>query len=821
MVRHIGSAAVVGAGTMGAQIAAHFANVGIPVVLLDRAPDTLTPEEESKGLSLTEPRGRNRIVREAFERARALKPSPFFVARNAERITLGNTSDDMGRLAEADWIVEAVVERMDVKRGVLRQIEAHARPDAYVTSNTSGLSIAAMSAGCGPDFRARFCGTHFFNPPRYLHLLEIIPTADTRQEIVDFLADFGRRVLGKGIVICRDTPYFIGNRIGCFAQSYQVLAARKAGLGFDAADAITGEPLLRPRSATFRLCDIVGIDLMIDVGENLHAAVPDDPWRELFLVPDFVQEMVRRGWRGEKSGQGFYKRVRGAGGSEILTLSLEDWEYHPRQKASFPSLSAARKIPDPAARLRTMLGLPSPPPAAQPTTHNLQPTTHNPDPASLYAWDVVSHTLVYAANLAAEISEDLARVDDAMRWGWNWELGPFEQWDALGVAEVVRRLEEEGREVPGLARRALADGGSFYRKGGGRTSYLGFGGGWVEKEPPPGVVSLAALKDAGKTVAENPDASLIDLGDGVLCLEAHSKLNTMGQGVLEMIQRAVREVEANFAALVIGNEGKMFSAGANLSELLATAEAGNWDQIHAQVRRFQDTLMSVKCCARPVVSAVFRQALGGGCEMTLQTTRVQALVETYIGLVELAVGLVPAGGGCKEMVIRTQEGLPTGEPNPDRWAPLHAAFQNIGLAKTSGSAQEAREMGFLRDQDGISINPALHLGDAKQLALTLVRANPPAYRPRADIAVLGEPGLSRFKVELHLAEQAGYISAHDRRLGTALATILCGGRLSGPGLVSEQYLLDLEREEFVSLCGEEKSRARIRHMLETGKPLRN
>ncbi len=792
--------AAVGAGTMGAQIAAHLANVGIPCDLLDQSSQELTDADAVRGLSLDSPAVRNRTVVEAFDRMKALKPSPFFVPENAALIRLGNTADHLDRLSEADWIIEAVVERLGVKQEVLARIESHRRPGAWVTSNTSGLSIAGMSEGRGEEFRAHFCGTHFFNPPRYLHLLELIPTPATRPEVLSGLAEFGSRVLGKGIVVCKDTPYFIGNRIGCFAHSVQIRAMRQHGLSIEQVDAITGEALLRPRSATFRLADLVGLDLMLDVGGNLYAAVPDDPWREVFQPEEFIGEMVRRGWRGEKGGQGFYRRVRGEAGSEILALDLETWEYRPRQRVTYASIEAARGIAEPGERLRSFLA--------------------TEDRAARYAWQVVSDTLVYAAERAAEIAEDLPRIDDTMRWGWNWELGPFEQWDALGVEHVVRRLETENRPVPELARRALAAGGRFYRRDGGETRCLHFDGSWHPRQAPGGVLVLTDLKAAGKEVASSPDASLVDLGDGVLCLEFHSKLNTMGPGVMEMTRRAVKTVEREFAALVVGNQDRMFSAGANLALLLATAEAGEWDEIDADVRAFQGTLMALKQCSRPVVAAVYHQTLGGGCELALQSTRVQAYAETYIGLVELGVGLIPAGGGCKEMVIRSQEGMAPVDMAADRWHPLHAAWQMIGLARTSTSAQEARQMRLLRDHDGISMHPRRHLAEAKSLALSLATGHRP-YRPRADVVVLGEPALARMKLELHLLRRGGQIREHDQRLGTALATVLCGGALSGPRQVTEQYLLDLEREQFVSLCGEEKTRDRIRHMLKTGKPLRN
>ena len=800
MQRMIRRAAVVGAGTMGAQIAAHLANVGLQVDLLDLPPADLTPAEAERGLSLTDPEVANRPVTEQFRRAMALKPSPLFVPSGAEQIRLGNTRDHLSRLAEADWVIEAVVERLPIKREVLAAIESHRRPGTLVSSNTSGLSITAMSEGRGPDFLAHFCGTHFFNPPRYLHLLELIPTAATDPAVVEFLSDFGSQVLGKGIVVCRDTPYFIGNRIGCFAHSYSLHAMMKLGYGVDEVDVITGEPMLRPKSATLRLADIVGLDLMVDVGRNLYDLVPDDPWREFFRPVDFLEKMVEKGWRGEKSGQGFYRRVRGAGGSEVLTLDLNSWEYGPRQRPRFESIGAARSQTSAAARLRTLI--------------------NGSDRASEFAWKTLSETLVYAAEWAERISEDLPRIDNAMKWGWNWELGPFEQWDALGVAAVVERLEAEQRYVPELARNLARTGGSFYREDDGHHACFHVNG-WSPVPQTPGVMLVRDLKASGKTVHAGAEASLIDLGEGILGLELHTKVNVLSEGALEMLRRGLGELDRNWDGMVVGNQGRMFSAGANLAMLLASADAGDWDDIDHHIQVFQNTLMSVKYSRKPVVSAIFHQTLGGGCELALQSGRVQAAAETYIGLVELAVGLIPAGGGCTEMVLRSQEHLLPSDTTADRWSLLHRAFQNIGMAKTSTSGAEAREMGFLRPQDGISVNPRRHLLDARNAAVSLARGGYDHGCPRRDIVVLGEPALARFKLEVHMMHRAGYLTDHDRELGMALARILSGGDLSGPRMVSEQYLLDLEREEFKRLCGFEKTRDRIRHMLKTNRPLRN
>ncbi len=795
----IRKAAVIGAGTMGAQIAAHLANVGVPSVLLDIAPTELTDDEKAKGFALDSPPVRNRIVKAQFERMTKLKPSPFYLASNANLVTLGNTTDDMAKIADADWIIEAAIERPEVKKEVHAAIDRHRRPGSIVSSNTSGLGIAAMSAGCSDDYRAHFLGTHFFNPPRYMHLLEVIPTAETKPDVLAAISDFGARVLGKGIVRCKDTPYFIGNRIGCFAMSVQALTAHTDGYTIDEVDAITGPPMLRPRSATFRLNDIVGVDLIIDVAKNIYDALPNDEYREVFPAPEFIHEMVRRGLRGAKADAGFYKRIRGASGSEILTLNLKTFEYEPRQKVQFASLDAVKRIADPRERIKALLNA--------------------DDRAAEYAWKVLSQTLVYAAERAEEISDDLVSIDNAMKWGWNWELGPFEQWDALGVENVVARLEREGRKVPKLARKVVEEGGCFFRRQEAAAGGRRHDGVFRESSIDPEVIDLRELKAAGKTVKSNPDASLVDVGDGVICLEFHNKLNTMGPGLLAMTREAVREVETNFDALIIGNHGQMFSAGANLTLLLANAQNKEWDEINAAGNGFQVSLMAVKCCAKPVVCAPFAQALGGGCEIVLHSRRVQASAELYLGLVELGVGLIPGAGGLKEMTIRSQEHIPP-DAEIDRWPFIQRVLQTVGMAKVSTSAPEARELGFLRDHDGISTNPRRLLFEAKHHALSLRNGFQP-YRPRNDIPVLGQAGLAKAKLELHIFQRSGYASEYDVHLATKVATVLCGGNLTAPRLVSEQYLLDLERENFISLLGEPKTHERIQHMLKTGKALRN
>jgi 3-hydroxyacyl-CoA dehydrogenase len=839
-------AAVIGAGTMGAQIAAHLANCGIPSLLLDVVPAEPTPEETAKGLTTADRAVRDRPARSGLERVKGLQPPPFFLPELAAAIRCGNIEDDLPKIAEADWVIEAVFENLAVKRDVHARIEAHLRPDALVSTNTSGLRIRDIAEGRGDDYRARLVGTHFFNPPRYMHLLEVIPTAETKTQVVAALSAFGERVLGKGIVRCKDTPNFIGNRIGVFAMSRALRLAVEEGYSFEEVDLLAGPLLGRPRSGVFRLGDIVGIDVMVDVARNLYELIPDDPWRDRVLLPEFVLELHKRGRLGEKSGQGFYKRVRGEAGppaagarSEILTLDPATMEYRPQQRPQFPGIEALQALP---------------------LAERIPALAYREDRVGQFVWRVLSELLLYAGHRAPEIADDLESIDNAMKWGFNWELGPFETWDALGVARSADRMRAEGHEIPALVTDLLASGAeAFYadqrpttndQQGGatgvdarastgdGATSDVGrssldvgprtiFDLGSRAMEPLPArpqIILLPELRRAGRVVIENPEASLIDIGEGVACLEFHSKMNVIGPGTLQMMRAAAERVEAEFAGLVVGSHGPNFSAGANLVLILTAATEGEWEEIAATSKMFQDSIMALKYCARPVVAAPLGLTLGGGCEVCLGSDRIQAAAETYMGLVETGVGVIPAGGGTKEMVIRSLELVPPGVTT-DPYPFLHRAFETIGLAKRSGSAHEARAFGLMRDRDAISIHPRRHLHDARERVLELVAAGytPPRREAihEATIPVLGESGVARFQMELHQLERGGRISEHDAIIGTKLAEILCGGRLPGHPRVSEQYLLDLEREAFVSLCGMRKTQERIQHTLSTGRPLRN
>ena len=740
----IRSVAVLGAGTMGAQIAAHFANAGIPAVLLD-----VTTDAAAQGL----------------KRARALKPDPFFTPDAGKLITTGSFDADLARIAESDWIIEAVVERLDIKRGLLEKVDAVRRPGSIVSSNTSGIPIAALAEGRSDDFRKHWLGTHFFNPPRYLHLLEIIPTPETDAAVVAAVARFADHRLGKGVVIAKDSPGFIGNHIAMFGI-LQILSRVASGeYTIDEVDAITGPPLGRPKSATFRTVDIAGLDIVGRVVDDLRERLPDAGAREMWTLPPFAKQMLERGMTGEKAGQGFYKRVKNAKGeSEILTLDPATLEYRPQQRPKLPSLEAAMSISDTRERVNTLY--------------------HGKDKVGQFLRDTMAPALAYAAKVAPDIAHSADDVDRVMRWGFGWELGPFELIDAIAL---------EG--IDAAARTAA---------------------------PPPAASDLLILKsakDRAVVVKKNAGASLVDLDEGVLCLEFHSKMNAIGGDTIQMLQAGVREASRNFAALVVGNEAPNFSAGANLMLVLLEAQEENWDEIDLMIRAFQQATMALRYCDVPVIVAPAGLTLGGGCEMSLHADRVQAAAETYMGLVEAGVGLIPGGGGTKEMVARAAESMAPG--TSDFLPPMQRAFETIAFAKASTSAADAQRLGYLRPIDGITMNTERLLSDAKARALQRVEEgyHPPA--PRLAIPVGGETVLAPLKLGIHLAWRAGRISDHDVLIARTLATIMAGGTLPHASTVSEQQLLDLEREAFLKLLGERKTQERIQFTLKTGKPLRN
>jgi 3-hydroxyacyl-CoA dehydrogenase len=802
-VLKVRKAGIVGAGVMGSQIACHLANVGIPVRLLDVPPNERLPEEIEAGVAEDDPKVRNRITRTLFDHARKLKPQPLYLTEMADRITLGNVEDDLDTLADVDWVVEVVVERLDIKRALHRKIESIVSPDAIITTNTSGIPLHTIAEGSRDVDRRRFFGTHFFNPPRYLRLLELIPTADTDLSLLEEHRSFAESVLGKSTVTCKDTPGFVANRIGCFAIQDLLWLMTEEGFTIDEIDAITGPPLGRSRAGTFRLGDVVGVDLLAQIGDNLYEALVDDPSRERMKVPDFVREMVRRGWHGQKTGQGFYKRVRGAKGAEILTLDPNTLEYLPRQKPAFQSVATASGITDPGERIRAMV--------------------ESDDRAGQFAWKHLRGVLCYAADRVPEIADDVVTVDRAMRWGYNWELGPFEICDALGPASLAQRLEKEGQPVPKLLEELLSSGhDSFYSRSDSKRQYFDLGKRSVATVPPePGAIRLGLLRQAGKVVRSNPGASLIDLGEGVACVEFHSKMNTIGDDQLNMIQESLDVVREDFQGMVIGNQGEHFSAGANLFLILSHIQNEDWDEVELAIRTFQRVTCALRTFEKPVVVACHGYTLGGGCEITLGADHVMIAAETYLGLPEVGVGVIPAAGGTKEMLIRCTEAVNSKEVT-DYFPGLARAFETIGMAKIGTSAHEGLRNGHLRaSETTIHVQGERRLEAAKAKVLDMAEQGYVAPLPRTDIVAVGSAGLAALKLQLYYMHEGGYISDHDKLIGSKVAYTLTGGDLSGLHRVSEQYILDLELEAFLSLCGEAKTVQRIQHMLKTGKPLRN
>jgi 3-hydroxyacyl-CoA dehydrogenase len=765
----INSVAVLGAGVMGAQIAAHFANAGVPSLLLD-----ITADAAEQGL----------------KRARALKPDPFFTPDAYRLISTASFDEGMPRLKDADWILEAVIEKLDVKRDLLARVDAARRPGSIVSSNTSGIPIAALAEGRSDDFRRHWVGTHFFNPPRYLHLLEVIPTAETSPVVVEAVTVFADRSLGKGVVEAKDSPNFIGNHIA-LEGVVRILARLAAGAyTIEEIDEMTGPAIGRPKSATFRTLDLAGVDIVAHVIRNLQERLPNAA-SSGFVLPPFVEQMVAAGMVGEKAGQGFYKRVKGAGGeSEILVLDHSTLQHRAKQPVRLPSLESARSITDVGERVRTLF--------------------NGGDRVGQFLRETLAPTLVYTARVTPDIAYSPDDVDRVMRWGFGWELGPFELADAIGIPRVLEVVREVAPEllkdgVPAIWQPVVNEGRSRLRDDGVQAAH-----------------DLQLLRDAKsreRVVKKNAGASLVDIGDGVLALEFHSKMNAIGSDTLQMLQAGVREAERNFAALVVGNDAPHFSAGANLMLLLLEAQEENWDDIDLIIRQFQQSTMGLRYSKVPVIVAPAGLALGGGCEVCLHGDRVQAAGETYMGLVEVGVGLIPAGAGTKEMVARAAEQMAPG--STDFLPTIQRAFELIGFGKTSASGPDAQRLGYLRPVDAITMNRDRLMADAKARALQRVQEGYQPPPPRTAIPVGGSTVAAALKLGVHLAWRAGRISDHDALIGRKLATIMAGGDIPHPTTVTEQRLLDLEREAFLSLVAERKTQERIQHTLKTGKPLRN
>jgi len=800
----IQKAAVLGAGTMGAQIAAHLANAGVPTLLLDIAPRELTPEEQRKGLNLQSPAVRNRIAQNGLDAAKKAKPAAFFVSDNASLVAIGNFDDDLKRLKDCDLIVEAVVENLEIKRSLFERIEQNRRPGSIVASNTSGIPIHLLADGRSDDFKQHFLGVHFFNPPRYLHLVEIIRTEWTKPEVSCFLFGFLDQRLGKGVVPAKDRPNFIANRIGTYGALLTIKTMVEDGYSIEEVDRMTGTAVGRPKSATFRTFDLVGLDVFTHVIRNLYEALPDDEEREMFVVPAVLATMVERGLLGNKTKSGFYKKQSGSGEKrEIWTLDTATLDYRPSEKVKLPALDMAKNVEDLAERIRAL--------------------AWSKDRVGAFLWKTLSRTLVYSAKRIPEIADNVVEVDRAMRWGFGWELGPFQVWDAIGVEKSVARLKEEGLTVPSNVQQMLSTGAkAFYKTENGQQFYFDFASGkYLPLNETPGVLVLKSIKDRTGVIKKNSGASLVDLGDGVACLEFHSKMNAIGGDTLQLLKFALAEVEKNFLGLVVGNQGPNFCVGANIMLMLMEAQDENWEDLDMIGRLFQSSVMSLRYSPKPVVVAPFQMVFGGGCEMVLHADRVRAAAETYIGLVEVGVGIIPAGCGTKEMLVRALDSIPKGTDDADPFPFVKRAFETIALAKVATSAEEARSLGFLSVDDTISMNTDRLIADAKKEVLALSATGYVAPQQRTDILALGLPALSTLKLGIHQMKRAGYISDHDAEIGTRLARILTGGDLNHPTRVSEQYLLDLEREAFLSLIGTRKTQERMAHMLKTGKPLRN
>ena len=792
---------------MGAQIAAHLANAGIPCYLLDIVPTELNAEEKRKGLTLEDARVRNRIALAGLEAAKKARPKAFFTPETARLITVGNFEDNLGWCGQVDWIIEGVVENLEVKRKLFGRIEGVRRPATIVTSNTSGLSIHRIAQGRSEDFQEHWAGAHFFNPPRYMKLVELIAGPKTRPEVLEWLERICDLRLGKGVVVAKDTPNFIANRIGTFSILMALRQMQALEMTIEEVDACTGPAVGWPKSATFRTADIVGLDVLAHVVRNIYENAPDDESREIYRVPPLIEEMMKRGWLGEKTGSGFYRRVQKGGDTEILTLDWQKMEYRKRQAPKFGSIEAGKAIEDTRERLRELTG-----PALE---------GQGGDKANRFLWTSLSEMCLYAARCIPEIANSIVDVDRAMRWGFAWELGPFEMWDAVGVERTANALEREGKQVPPLVAKVIASTKkSFYDSEKGSTRYFDLASGALRPVvQPDGIIILQSLKDRTPVVAENAGARLIDLGDGVVCCEFHTKMNAIGGDIVTMVHAGIARLETDFEAMILANQAPNFSVGANLMLLLFTAQEGEWDDIHLAVRQFQRVNMAIKYAPRPVVAAPQGMALGGGCEISLHAARIHASAEAYIGLVETGVGLIPAGGGTKEMLIRANEHAAGGE-DLDLFHALKTVFENVAMAKVSTSAEEARSLGYLRRSDLIAMNRDRLVADAKQTALAMVRAgyHPP---PPAEIRVLGEEFLAAAKLAVHLLVGGEYASEYDGVVARKLAYVLAGGAISAPQMVPEQYILDLEREAFVSLCGERKTQERIAHTLKTGKPLRS
>ena len=805
MQRVIKKVAVLGSGVMGSRIACHFAGIGVPVLLLDIAPKDLTDAEKAKGLSLEHPAVKNRIVNDALAAALKSNPSPVFTKDVVKKIRTGNFTDNMKDIAQCDWVIEVVVERLDIKQQVFTEVEKYRKPGTLITSNTSGIPIHLMAEGRSEDFKKHFCGTHFFNPPRYLRLLEIIPTPHTDPAIVDFLMHYGDLFLGKTTVLCKDTPAFIANRIGVYSIMLIFQLIDKLKLTIDEVETLTGPIFGRPKSATFRTADVVGIDTLVKVARGVAENCPNDEQKNVFTIPAWLEKLVANNWLGDKTGQGFFKKIKGKSGeSEILSLNLETLEYGPRQKTKFATTEAAKPIDDLRSRMKMMIA--------------------GTDKAGEFYRQFHYGLFAYISNRIPEISDELYRVDDAMMAGFGWETGPFEGWDVFGVEATIPKIEAAGYSVAAWVKEMLAAGSkTFYKvENGQKLAYSP-----VQKTYIPtgttqedGESAYIVMKNfENQTVWKNSACRTYHLGDDVLGLEWYTKIGSIGGEVLEGIQKSIALAEEKYKGVVIANEGSNFSAGANVGMIFMLAIEQEYDELDMAVRMFQNTMMRARYSSVPVVVAPHALTLGGACELSLHSDKVCPAAETYIGLVELGVGLIPGGGGTKEFALRAADEMHEDEPET---ITLKNRFLTIATAKVATSAFEGFDMGILRKgHDEVVINPSRRIAEGKKSVLEIYDSGYQVPVQRSDVKVLGRSALGALYAGINGMWRANYATDHDVVVAKKLAYVMCGGDLSEPGLVTEQYLLDLEREAFVSLCGEKKTLERIQSVIKVGKPVRN
>ena len=801
MNRIIKKVAVLGSGVMGSRIACHFANIGCSAYLLDIIPNKLTDAETKKGLTLESPEVRNRIANDNLKMVLKQKPESLYEESFASRITTGNFEDNLDWLSECDWVIEAVVENLDIKKSVFEKVEKFRKPGSLITSNTSGIPIHSMLEGRSDDFQQNFCGVHFFNPPRYLPLMEVIPTEKTNKDLIDFLMHYGDIYLGKTPVLCKDTPAFIANRIGVFSIMAVFKLMKEMGLKIKEIDTLTGPLTGKPKSATFRTADVVGIDTLVKVANNVYKDCPDDEARELFKIPDYVNKLVENNWLGDKTGHGFYKKAKDKDGKkEILELNIETFEYESSSKVKFASVAAAKQMDNLKEKLKTL--------------------TFAKDKAGEFLKKLSFMLFQYSSNRIPEIADEVYKIDDALRAGFGWELGPFETWDVLGLEKSVKAMEEENLKPAKWVYDMLAKGvKSFYKIENGTRQYYDINSGTYKNIPGKGEFIILENYRGNKPVWKNVGATLHDIGDGVLNLEFQTKMNSIGSEILEAINKSIEIAEKDYKGLVIGNDGANFSAGANLAMMFMLATEQEYDEIDMAVRAFQNATMRIRYSAIPVVSAPHGMTLGGGCEVCLHSDKVVAGAETYIGLVEVGVGIIPAGGGTKEMTLRASDQY---QKDLVELPILQEKFLNIAMAKVATSAQKAFGLGIFKNgRDKYVINQNRVILESKKAVLELSAQGYTQPAQREDIKVLGRSGLSTLLLGAYSFYNAKYISDHDKKIAEKLAYIMCGGDLTAPSLVSEQYLLDLEREAFLSLIGEKKSMERIQSILTTGKPLRN